>query len=201
MMDEGKIEIKEVILSCLEGGLGTFELARGGQQRTVGDMIESMVSELIMDCGHPGVAVVRPRSRRSVEDVTMLTEHMTFYVDTKTHNVGAEFSMPNLTSVERLRRLLADAEKDLVYVMVDYSVEGSMVTVTGYDVLHVWELDPGSLGVGALGKGQLQIKNANAGLSKTDMGRSAWVEALKVMVRSHLERQALKIQRQIADWA
>ncbi len=194
------IDIKEVISSCLSGGLGTFEIARGGQQRTVGDMIEAMVADLIMDCGHPGVAAVKARSRRSLEDVTLLTEDRTVYVDTKTHNVGAEFSMPNLTSVERLRRLLADPSKDLVYVMVDYSVEWQTVTVAGYSVLYVWELDPASLGIGALGKGQLQIRDANAGLSKTSIGRDAWSDALRAMVRTHLTRQALKIERQMAVW-
>jgi len=61
-------------------------------------------------------------------------------------------------------------------------------------------LDWSILGIGALGKGQLQIKNANKDFVFTDMGRDEWFKILKVKVTEFYNKQLVKIKKDINTW-
>ena len=87
--------------------------------------------------------------------------------------------MPNLISVKRLKDVLEDDSKTLSYVFIDYKRENGNVLIEDIHIKYIWELDWSILSIGALGKGQLQIKDANKELIFTDMGKDAWFEILK----------------------
>ena len=72
--------------------------------------------------------------------------------------------------------------------------------IRGIKVLFLWELDMSMLGIGALGKGQLQIKNLNDDLVITDEGKEAWYDKLKVEVNKYLDKQIIKIAKQKKEW-
>lgn len=195
------MSIKEVIKSTLDEKLVDFELVDGGQQRTVGDLIENKVAEILFSCNHPLiVSKKKARSKKSIEDLTLITEEKTYYIDPKTHNLNSDFSMPNLTSVQKLKKLFGDNNKELVYVFVDYVVENKNVKVKNIKVFYIWELDSEILGVGALGKGQLQIKNANKEITFTTEGKEIWYEKFKKLVQNYLAKQIVKINKQIVEW-
>ena len=143
------------------------------------------------------------------------TDRGTFYVskpvvfdgninlfDTKSHFVQETdgFSMPNLISVKRLKDVLEDDSKTLSYVFIDYKRENGNVLIEDIHIKYIWELDWSILSIGALGKGQLQIKDANKELIFTDMGKDAWFEILKTKVMEFYTKQIIKIEKEMKLW-
>ena len=60
-------------------------------------------------------------------------------------------------------------------------------------VKYIWELDWSILGIGALGKGQLQIKNANNEMVFTEIGKTEWFNTFKVKGLEYNRKQLIKI--------
>lgn len=193
--------IKEHIKQLLEENLHNFELVDGGQQRTVGDLIENKVSEILYSSTSELISEKRvPRSKKSIEDVAIISNGVTYYIDQKTHDINSDFSMPNLTSVDKIKKLFLTKNEELIYVFVSYDLVNGIVTIDNIEVFFIWELDISILGVGALGKGQLQIKNANKDLVFTNKVKQEWYSDFKKLVQEYLKKQINKINKQILEW-
>lgn len=191
----------QLIKTQLDENLTDFELVDGGQQRTVGDLIESKVSEILKNTSSDLITEIRaPRSKKSIEDVTLISSGVTYYIDPKTHDVNSDFSMPNLTSIEKIKKLFLKSTEELVYVFVSYRIQDGIINIVDVKVFFIWELDISILGIGALGKGQLQIKNANESLVFTSKGKENWYDDFKKVVQVYLKKQITKIKKQIIDW-
>ena len=191
----------QLIKTQLDENLTDFELVDGGQQRTVGDLIESKVSEILKNTSSDLITEIRaPRSKKSIEDVTLVSSGITYYIDPKTHDVNSDFSMPNLTSIEKIKKLFLKSTEELVYVFVSYRIQEGVINIVDVKVFFIWELDISILGIGALGKGQLQIKNANESLVFTSKGKENWYDDFKKVVQVYLKKQITKIKKQIIDW-
>jgi hypothetical protein len=108
--------------------------------------------------------------------------------------------MPNLTSVDKIKKLFLSNDKELIYVFVSYNITDRTVLIGDIKVFFIWELDMSILGVGALGKGQLQIKNANKDLVFTQQGKEGWYGGFKLLVQEFLKKQLVKIHKQITEW-
>jgi hypothetical protein len=178
--------MKELILERVTNTLVDFQIDEGSEQRTVGDLIEYQIKQIIMGLKDSNLVreCLEPRSKKSIEDVTLIgVDNITNYIDTKTHDVDSEFSMPNLTSVEKIRKLLSDDSKSLIYVFVSYKKENNIVTIQKIEVKYIWEIDFSILRIGSLGKGQLQISDMNKELVFTEEGKISWFEKLKSKVR------------------
>jgi hypothetical protein len=194
--------IKQHIKELLDEQLQNFELIEGGQQRTVGDLIESKVSEILFNSTSELISEKRaPRSKKSIEDVTLVSNGVLYYIDPKTHDINSDFSMPNLTSVEKIKKLFDTTDKELIYVFVSYAITDGMVIISDIKVFFLWELDISILGVGALGKGQLQIKNANKDLVFTQKGKVGWYGDFKLLMQEFLKKQLIKVNKQILEWS
>jgi hypothetical protein len=193
--------IKQYIKNLLNDKLTNFELVNGGQQRTIGDLIEFKVSEILYNDTNELISEKKlPRSKKSIEDVTLISNGIKYYIDPKTHDINSQFSMPNLTSVEKIKKLFLTNEKELVYVFVVYSLVDHVVIIEDIKVFFIWELDMSILGVGALGKGQLQIKNANIDIVFTNKGKIEWYSNFKKLVQEYLIKQIIKTNKQILEW-
>jgi hypothetical protein len=193
--------IKQHIKQLLEDNLQNFELVDGGQQRTVGDLIESKVSDILYRSTSELISEKRaPRSKKSIEDVTLISNGVTYYIDPKTHNIKSDFSMPNLTSIDKIKKLFFTNNQDLIYVFVSYDLLNGMVIIDNIKVFFIWEIDISILGVGALGKGQLQIKDANNELVFTNKGKKEWYSDFKKLVQEYLKKQVNKVNKQILEW-
>jgi hypothetical protein len=196
-----KTVVKEYIQNLLTENLKSFELVNGGMQRTVGDLVESRVTEILMNSKSDLITETKgPRSKKSIEDVTLVSDLVSFYIDPKTHDMGSGFSMPNLTSIDKIKKLFLSDKKELIYVSVSYTNENGWVNIHDIKVFFIWELDISILGVGALGKGQLQIKNAKKNLVFTDKGKQKWYGDFKKLVQEYLKKQLVKINKQILEW-
>ena len=84
-----------------------------------------------------------------------------YVVDVKTHRLDTQFSMPNLTSVERLSRFYEDDNNYFTILKTDYRAEDLKVIVDKVTFVPIEFLSWNCLTLGALGWGQIQIANAN----------------------------------------
>ena len=200
-MKEIHQNIKNYFTDLITQNLQNFELVDGGQQRTIGDLVESKVIEIITTDTNPLISEVKlSTGKKSMEDVSVVSDGVRYLLDPKSHNIDSEFSMPNLTSISKIKKLYRTPNEELLYVFVDYQIEGQTVLIKDIKVLFLWELDMSMLGIGALGKGQLQIKNLNHNLVISTEGKGDWYDKLKVEVNKYLDKQIIKIAKQKKEW-
>lgn len=195
--------MKKLIQELVSQNLSNFEVAPGSEQRSIGDLIEYKVQEIIINSNSHDLIkeTLLPRSKKSIEDVSVIDSNgIHHYVDTKSHNINSNFSMPNLSSVEKLRKLLLDDDKTLIYVFVSYCVDSNMVSIQSIDVKYVWELNFSMLRIGSLGKGQLQISDMNKSLIFTDEGKDSWFNRLKTTVNQYHDERIKQIEKDKKIW-
>ena len=162
-------------------------------QRAYADMLEELACDLART-EFPDL-YKKARSVRSPEDFTLCENGQTSYVDVKTRQLGTDFNMPNLISVDRLDKLLATADTELYYWMIDYQVaDNGECTVRHSEIRSVWSLPWAALAIQNLGKGQLQIaKWSEMNSYATD--KAKWHEHLKGERKRFYLKQASKFQR------
>jgi hypothetical protein len=180
--------------------LNNFNLSDSYGHRAVGDKLEADVSNIISEVFKN--EFVNPKSKRSIDDFSLVTDNNISLFDVKTHFIQNTmgFSMPNLISVKRLKDVLENDLQTLSYVFIDYKRENGNVLIEDVHIKYIWELDWSILGIGALGKGQLQIKNANKALIFTNIGKDDWFEILKVKVIEFYKKEIIKINKEIKIW-
>ena len=184
----------------LKEKLKNFLLSGDYGHRAVGDKLEhdsiGILKEILPN------NLVEAKSKRSIDDFTLVFGDINNLYDTKTHYIQLEegFSMPNLISVKRLKKVLEEKLKTLSYVFIDYKRENGNVLIEDVHVKYVWELDWSILSIGALGKGQLQIKDANKDFVFTNIGKNEWFDILKVKVVEFYKKEILKIEKELKLW-
>lgn len=192
---------KQKLLCEVRGGLSGFPLNTAHGPRSVADRIEDAASSIAK--ASFGGLYTPPRSARSPEDFSLLSGETRVYVDVKTHFVQetAGFSMPNLVSISKLRTILEDPSLALLYMFVDYSRGPSGdVSIQGVESAFVWELDWGMLRIGALGRGQLQIANANKSIALAPTTRGEFLRRLKLEALKFYDRQSEKMRKERKKW-
>jgi hypothetical protein len=193
-MLNSKIEI------LLKKSLNDFELEDSYGHRSVGDKLEADCAKIVEDSYSQNY--IKSKSKRSIDDFTLLFNDKSDLFDVKTHFVQSKkgFSMPNLISVKRLKKVLENQNQSLSYIFVDYIRENGIVKIKDIHIKYIWELDWSILSIGALGKGQLQIKDANKQIVFTDIGKDRWFEILKIEVVKFYNKQIKKIEKEIINW-
>jgi len=195
--------MKNLIFNNIREKLSNFMVSEGSEQRSVGDIVEFKIRQILMDLPQDGVIKesLLPRSKKSIEDVTLVgTNGVNYRVDPKTHDIHSEFSMPNLSSVEKLRKLLENKNEELIYIFVSYVINGLEVSITKIDVKYLWELSFEMLRIGSLGKGQLQISNMHNELKFTNIGKLKWLDELKSKVREYHNQRIKQIEKDKLKW-
>jgi hypothetical protein len=157
-------------------------------QRAYADFIEEqackMAQELAPDLYAPASSV------RSPEDF-MLGDTI---VDIKTRCLGREFSMPNLISVDRAKKILKDPNKDIWYWFIDYTVyQDGTFGILHSHVFPIWQLNWDSLSIQNLGLGQIQISD-HEGLYDSEGDRDEWLRQLILRTRAFY----VDLQRKLA---
>lgn len=138
------------------------------QQRGIADKIEFTCLDILREnCDN----VSNPTSRRSIEDINIDNT----YVDIKTSDMSLAFKMPNLISIDRLKKL----DKELIYTFVIYDSENK--NIKQVFSLSIYDLNWDHLAIQNLGKGQLQIKSMEKFLESPCGGvtKEQWIAVLK----------------------
>lgn len=180
-------------------------VARGLKQRGIADIVESLVEETIVEGVkelEPGWQGIRAKSKRSIEDVLVTgPENQHIFVDVKSRDLNAAFSMPNLISVERLRKLYAHPRNMLKMVFLDYHLEGGSVVIDRITEAAIEDIDLGCLHVQNIGLGQLQLKDKMEPVIRVGTPRDVWFRGFSDMVCRFYTDLARKSAERAEDWA
>lgn len=194
------MDIKSQLEIELTSKLQNFNLSESYGHRAVGDKLEADAADIVSALYKDEFR--NPNSKRSIDDFSLVVKNQINFFDVKSHYIQSTdgFSMPNLISVKRLKSVLENDLQTLSYIFIDYKRENGVVLIEDVHIKYVWELDWSILTIGALGKGQLQIKDANKDLVFTNIGKSAWFDILKVKVNEFYKKELNKIQKEIKLW-
>lgn len=180
--------MKNEIQKCLLENL-TFPEASQLQQRGIADKLEQRCNDILIGAFSD---VVPAKSRRSIEDITVNG----CYVDHKTSDVALDFKMPNLISIDRLRKL----DKPLYYNFIKY--DSSVGKILDVMVLNVFDLNWRHLSIQNLGAGQLQIKSMVDFFESptNDMTKDEWMARLHTEAIRFYDRLIVKTENRKRLW-
>lgn len=170
--------------------------------RAAGDAIQSILGAKFGEILGNLVADYSERfARRAMADFAFHDQPGNYcVVDVKTHREGTAFSMPNLTSVDRLARFYEDDLNYFVVLMVKYTIGGTKVTVEEVHFVPVEHLRWNCLTIGALGAGQIQIADAKHIEIDSSQSRRAWMLQFCDTVLAFYPREIAKIKRRIGQF-
>jgi len=177
------------LTACLKKHL-EFPDSGNLQQRGIADRIEAACNEIINE----NFQDVKPAtSRRSIEDISIGAT----YVDHKTSDVALDFKMPNMISIDRLRKL----DRELIYNFVIYDSRAK--TIVDTFALNVYELNWDYLKIQNLGKGQLQITNMAAFLAdpRSQLTKEEWLTRLSQAARDFYAKVQRDAERRQREWS
>jgi hypothetical protein len=184
------MNIFDTLASKLDGTILPKPSSRN--QRAYADLVEEHAVSLAQT--EYAAQFAPARSVRSPEDFA-IKDNCTHYIDVKTRQLGTDFNMPNLISVDRLDKLLSEPDLELWYWMIDYEVDQQGQCIVRHsEIRTVWSLPWTALSIQNLGKGQLQISNWSL-INSPSIDRDSWHQELRVRRRAFYLKQALKFQR------
>ncbi len=135
-------------------------------------------------------------ARRSMEDMAFTdNEDCYFAIDTKTHNLGTLFNMPNLISVKRLANFYRNDTNFFCIFIVEYKVAKNTIEYTACHFRPIECFAWDCLTLGALGWGQIQIANANNLLFTDSMNRKAWMLQMCEYIEQFYDEEIGKINQ------
>jgi len=137
-------------------------------------------------------------ARRAMADLAFEDADGFYYVvDVKTHRLSTKFSMPNLTSVDRLARFYEDDTNYFVILLVAYDIQGLRVVVDEVRFVPIEFLVWDCLTIGALGWGEIQIANANRVEIDPGYSRQRWMIEMCDNLMEFYPREIAKIDKRI----
>lgn len=193
-------EIEREIVMLLNSQPNFLSTRTAVSTRAVGDAIQTILSEQFRSLlGDLCADYSAEFARRAMADLAFTDRDGFYYVvDVKTHRIGTQFNMPNLTSVERLARFYEDDKNYFVVLIVKYAIEGTQVRVKRAQFLPIEFLAWHCLTIGALGWGQIQIANANFVVVKEGYSRKKWMIELCDVMLEFYPKEIGKIMDRIA---
>ena len=167
--------------------------------RSVGSAIQSLVEDnLQLIVADSSLAFATNFTRRGMADMSFSDAYgVSYIIDVKTHNKDTAFSMPNLTANRRLVELYkTDSDQPQNYFMVmifDYKIINATIVVEEVIFTPIENLDWSCLTIGALGWGQIQIKNSNNLVLNYDITRKDWMIKLCDIMSEFYPKEISKI--------
>lgn len=170
-------EIESAIVELINRHSDMLSVRTAASTRAAGDAIQDILSEqFAMVLGDLCAQYSSDFARRAMADLAFTDcDGLYYVVDVKSHRLGTSFSMPNLTSVERLARFYESDTNYFVVLMVKYEVEDTSVSATEAHFVPIEFLGWDCLTIGALGWGQIQIANANVISVNPGYPRKKWM--------------------------
>lgn len=163
--------------------------------RAAGDAIERIIADSFQTLlGKWCAEYSADFARRAMADLAFTDFDGLYYVvDVKTHRTDTRFSMPNLTSVERLMRFYEDEANYFALLLVDYQMEHTKALFTDVRFVPIESLSWECLTIGALGWGQIQIADANRIIVNPGYSRKKWVLELCDVMAEFYPKEIAKI--------
>ncbi len=181
----------------LESFIGKqIKISSGTDQRGVASKIELIIKNYIIQ-NYNGI---EPKSVRAIEDIKVNNQ----LIDIKTRDIDRKFSMPNLISIERLKKILAKLKsKEVIikYLFIDYKIDKNIVTITNIHENNIEDISWENLQISNLGLGQIQIKNAKNDIIKTNLSIDEWSRTFFIEANKFFNKQINKFIKRREIWA
>ena len=171
------------------------------EQRGYADMIEKLVADEAKKNNPKEFR--QASSKRSIEDFSYHTYSKYVLFDVKSFDSGSDFSMPNLFSIDRLRKVINSTMEELVYIFVEYQLDHTnrKVDIKKIEFRPVYSINPSVLAIQNLGKGVLQIKNMHNSVSVYDGTKKEWMVEISAMARAFYTKQIAKFAKLQTTWS
>jgi hypothetical protein len=197
-----KNETIENLKSHIIHNLTDFVVPEGSQQRTIGDLISYKIKNIIKDYNDQCIeSSYSKEHKRSLDDFVIIEKSgKKNLFNTKTHNICSKFSMPNLSSVKKIKDVLENENNDIFYIFVDYYMNGSNVIIASVKIKNVIELNLNFLRVGSLGKGQLQMLDYEKCLYSELKDKQEWFMRFKNLVKNYQINAIKRLEKEILQW-
>ncbi len=168
------------IQTDIKNRLNKFSREELGIARTVresGDRISNAVTKEASDILKKiSTKFTASEGSKAMEAFTFWDQdRLEYHVDIITHRIEAKFSMPNITSVDRLQKLYEADKAFFITSVIDYSTNSKKDNVSRVTMVPIEFLSWKCLRIGSLGTGQLQIKKASEIVVDTRKTRKDWM--------------------------
>jgi hypothetical protein len=167
--------------------------------RAIGDALQALIShnlQPVLPNGYTAEATIF--SKRSMADCAFTNgSGHRYLVDVKSHDVNADFSMPNLTSARRLAELYKNDRVTFSILVIHYEIIMGCIRATDCTLVPIEQIEWSCLTLGALGWGQIQLRKAANLRVKRSQGRRAWMRELCKQMRDFYSKEQVKIQDRI----
>jgi hypothetical protein len=192
-------EIEEKIKNIINTSEDLLSRMTAQSPRAAGDAIELLISNSFEEIiGEFANEWSTSFSRRSMADLAFTDKYGNYYIiDVKTHRIDTKFSMPNLTSVERLSRFYEDEHNYFSLMLIDYSIHGSKIICSNVTFVPIEFLSWDCLTIGALGWGQIQIINSNNVILNLTNSRKQWMLDFCDIMLDFYPNEISKIEKRI----
>jgi hypothetical protein len=187
------IDIKKTINKEITNYLTLEHMNSGLDQRAFASELEKQFTDL----AHQKLDnTTQASSVKSTDDVTIGGT----LVDVKTTNKDGKFKMPNLISIDKLKKIFHNTQ--LLYSFVVYSAKELKVFET--HSYYIWELPWNHLAIQNLGKGQLQIKSMKKFLDDINnfpkVSKDEWYKELEVQGSLFYQKLLKKTEKRLEEW-
>lgn len=170
--------------------------------RIVGDAVQEFVGAHLQDCLPPQFVskFETDFERRSMEDMAFYDNADNYYaIDVKTHDMNTRFSMPNLISMQRLAKFYRNDTNTFCILIVDYKVVENHIEYQSCHFKPIEYFAWSCLTLGALGWGQIQIKDSNRLRFEEQPSRKRWMLELCDVASAFYDAEIGKIAER-KDW-
>ncbi len=183
------MELKEILQelhSQIDNILSFYENSTNVSNRAIADEIEKYIKKHLCKIYN----AQDTSTARSIEDVKLEINGITFYCDIKCHNIN-KFSMPNLISVDRLLKLYKEEFNEFIIIKINYDIVENKVNIINTELFEIESLNKNSYNIGNLGRGQIQL------LSKFELSndRKNFLNELREKYSSFLDTQIKKFEK------
>lgn len=161
-------------------------------QRTSADQLEHAVRETLLAadprfCGPVGV--------RAPGDI-LYQGDVLCHINIKTTDASKDFHMPNLISADNLWKIFAKGESFYLLRIIHRS--GQIISKDFHDIR---DIDWSNLQLGALGSGQIQIKNGLNPIVPNPGSRDEWMTQWKHKMIKFYDNELVKINKRLIKWS
>jgi hypothetical protein len=160
-------------------------------QRTSADQIEHAVREMLLAADS---RFDKPAGVRASGDI-LWKDDVLCHINIKTTDIDKDFHMPNLISADNLWKIFNKNEN--FYLMRLFHSNGKITHKEFWDIRDIhWD----NLQLGALGSGQLQLKNGLKPITTSITDHDAWVREWRDKMILFYEKEQIKIEKRLKKW-
>ena len=131
--------MKNIINNILKDSIGKSFNTTNLQQRGVADVIEKYICEQIIKIDDQNLIIEESKTKKSLEDVQIKNNQELYKIDIKTHDINSDFSMPNLISVDRLKKFYENDNNYIIYIFVSYNTINNNTQIKNIQIRFIEE--------------------------------------------------------------